>query len=223
MRGKRTICQTGLSCLRITPACAGKTECRKQILRASKDHPRVCGENMLSKPIDAVKGGSPPRVRGKPTSYGHYTSNVGITPACAGKTQLPGFWVYSDRDHPRVCGENRNRHGQQTEPVGSPPRVRGKRGIIAGGRGELGITPACAGKTKIAVALLVCGQDHPRVCGENGSSFRIRSIAWGSPPRVRGKHRVAQGQFVQRGITPACAGKTLKRSLNSNTFSGYHC
>ena len=51
---------------RITPACAGKTGFLVVAAHGSKDHPRVCGENLRGRgtPLQAV--GSPPRVRGKP-------------------------------------------------------------------------------------------------------------------------------------------------------------
>ena len=52
-------------------------------------------------------------------------------------------------------------------------------------------------------------EDHPRACGENGKSFFKALLEGGSPPRVRGKLRHEWRILVRRGITPACAGKTL--------------
>ena len=51
-------------------------------------------------------------------------------------------------------------------------------------------------------------EDHPRVCGENGSFLTRLSPMPGSPPRVRGKHGECDTSRRFRRITPACAGKT---------------
>ena len=71
---------------RITPADAGKTEQipDKRLLR--KDHPRGCGENLITQARTRTNAGSPPRMRGK--LYGVYFGSGGlrITPADAGKT-----------------------------------------------------------------------------------------------------------------------------------------
>ena len=71
---------------RITPACAGKTGlsvCLGWILR---DHPRVCGKNMILLHFTKMSPGSPPRVREKLSHPNAPDRWIGITPACAGKT-----------------------------------------------------------------------------------------------------------------------------------------
>ena len=70
----------------ITPACAGKTSAYSSVSPECGDHPRVCGENVLSicPPHSGI--GSPPRVRGKPLTSSKNTVLSRITPACAGKT-----------------------------------------------------------------------------------------------------------------------------------------
>ena len=71
--------------MRITPACAGKSDGPAEVVTEFKDHPRVCGEKHHIKEADLYPEGSPPRVRGKAD--------------CAG---LP---LHRKEDHPRVCGE----------------------------------------------------------------------------------------------------------------------
>ena len=107
VRGKPSVVEWVIHKLRITPACAGKTEYMRTRVRFLKDHPRVCGENfMLSK--DSTPGpGSPPRVRGKRRKNNIPLLHVGITPACAGKTVSVNFVTTAVEDHPRVCGENK--------------------------------------------------------------------------------------------------------------------
>ena len=51
-------------------------------------------------------------------------------------------------------------------------------------------------------------QDHPRVCGEQKTSFRASSRGAGSPPRVRGTVLILLLGVKGLGITPACAGNS---------------
>ena len=71
--------------------------------------------------------------------------------------------------------------------VGSPPRMRGKPGILWLLRCSRRITPADAGKTSDTMWQLVRLGDHPRGCGENFGKCTKNSGRIGSPPRMRGK------------------------------------
>ena len=73
-------------CNRITPACAGKRLSSIILIGQNQDHPRVCGEKSLLLQIGVVLPGSPPRVRGKVSSFSSVPATGGITPACAGKS-----------------------------------------------------------------------------------------------------------------------------------------
>ena len=141
----------------------------------------------------------------------------GITPAYAGKRRCPRFRPGKIRDHPRVCGEKVS----STSPIkclkGSPPRVRGKGQAACEIVVELGITPAYAGKRRSIGRLSQPTRDHPRVCGEKCSSVRSASHRRGSPPRMRGKVFIGQVCIAPKGITPACAGKSLRPDNNPST------
>ena len=187
MRGKG-VCQPRLEGAgRITPAYAGKSTYQHQRRQAGKDHPRVCGEKYFTIRDKVAKKGSPPRMRGKVAPISVTPQAVGITPACAGKSRR----LY------RAIGCSK----------GSPPRMRGK---VLHQRPELcshGITPAYAGKSIPSLSNAYAVQDHPRVCGEKGSSTFWSRNHSGSPPRMRGKvlfKTLGEGTF---GITPACVGK----------------
>ena len=65
VRGKLCDHLVVIFCMRITPACAGKTCRRHTNARRCTDHPRVCGENITLVTLMGVDYGSPPRVRGK--------------------------------------------------------------------------------------------------------------------------------------------------------------
>ena len=177
----------------------------------------MCGEKSLIGGIPKGSRGSPPRVRGKVRFPCFADRLPRITPACAGKSQPPLLHQKMDGDHPRVCGEKRERRGSGENIRGSPPRVRGK-GIAPEIWSAMPrITPACAGKSIGVVFYHGCLWDHPRVCGEKDTKICIFRIRIGSPPRVRGKgNQKGDGTEMTR-ITPACAGK---RSAAQSTGCG---
>ena len=177
----------------ITPACAGKSFGSRRWGTTARDHPRVCGEKCPQSRRAAASSGSPPRVRGKVRLTRPMFSNSRITPACAGKSASVAAGMRVGR--------------------GSPPRVRGKVSFAHHLSTEYRITPACAGKSLERYTSIGRCQDHPRVCGEKISAACFRSLPRGSPPRVRGKASRGISRYLTRRITPACAGKRLKRSL----------
>ena len=107
-----------------------------------------------------------------------------------------------------MCGKNTVKIIVWQGQVGSPPRVREKPNSLWAGAGKGGITPACAGKTSLAIRSKSSGWDHPRVCGKNQSVTLSHSTFAGSPPRVREKQSCIHNLDRYHGITPACAGKT---------------
>ena len=105
MRGKaKETGRTG-TMLRITPACAGKSGISYLDARISADHPRVCGEKAPTSISTVRARGSPPRVRGKERGIAEEILDIGITPACAGKSVDLLWSGLVETDHPRVCGE----------------------------------------------------------------------------------------------------------------------
>ena len=88
--------------------------------------------------------------------------------------------------------------------------MRGKLAGLMSPAAVVRITPACAGKTYYMGLWAGEIRDHPRVCGENMRIEWECLILEGSPPRVRGKRFFQTSHKPAMGITPACAGKTLK-------------
>ena len=113
-----------------------------------------------------------------------------------------------------MCGEKRGRDGLALLRTGSPPRMRGKAVLCGFPAGNVGITPAYAGKRGPRSAWGSACRDHPRVCGEKPVTTRFASSFWGSPPRMRGKVQLQPWQPTALGITPACAGKSAAQSLD---------
>ena len=85
-------------------------------------------------------------MRGKVVQLLLGLTDKGITPACAGKSNMKITLSFNQRDHPRVCGEKQTRLFQILQSQGSPPRVRGKDILEFIPDGDIRITPACAGK-----------------------------------------------------------------------------
>ncbi len=176
----------------------------------------MCGENYLPATPDTARAGSPPHVRGKLSRILNQVAILRITPACAGKTLKLPRCHHQTRDHPRMCGENEIRIRRNYNGWGSPPHVRGKPVVRLEIELSPGITPACAGKTGSTFRNRIVARDHPRMCGENVFLCGINVIKAGSPPHVRGKQMQRSGKPVREGITPACAGKTLKNPYPIN-------
>ena len=151
------------------------------------DHPRVCGEKQEHRGATAEEQGSPPRMRGKASTYTLLVNTGGITPAYAGKSRHLYSFVTDCGDHPRVCGEKISFFFTGCSPIGSPPRMRGK----VPGRNSR--------KTRT--------RDRPRVCGEKLLPRAVLGPASGSPPRMRGKVRPCVTHTPTVRITPAYAGK----------------
>ena len=189
----------------------------------------MCGEKRCLILQSGYTSGSPPHVRGKVVFDDTHSQLPRITPACAGKSQLPdGNWN-QNQDHPRMCGEkpsgrSKGSHPAQDHPrmcgekalagfdnampTGSPPHVRGKGCDFPGCVGAQGITPACAGKSFGFQYIKDFMGDHPRMCGEKEFWPSPPTGSTGSPPHVRGKAFARAALIVSSGITPACAGKS---------------
>lgn len=142
-------------------------------------------------------------MQGKVSAHFRHFPARGITPACAGKSPSSFVLLLPVRDHPRVCGEKGNGATISQKCVG--------------------ITPACAGKSLPAVLKCPPTRDHPRVCGEKRRVRSWRALLLGSPPRMRGKVVLSSENPLCRGITPAYAGKRLKRSHSIGHFSCILC
>ena len=168
-RGRRCNELFGTNIEGITPACAGKT--------------------LWCTVFVFMRKGSPPHARGRLCSMRPGKRSRGITPACAGKTKKIRIRDSHGMDHPRMRGEDMRSPYASTNVVGSPPHARGRRRENLAAVNPPGITPACAGKTRLRRRGNGSPRDHPRMRGEDVTEGK-------------------SGDTYER-ITPACAGKTL--------------
>mgnify|MGYP004671848489 CR=1 FL=1 len=235
MRGKAEIDAVAPLQGRITPAYAGKRRAQRVHLPLTGDHPRICGEKLLSAGKQNARLGSPPHMRGKaPPLLPHHVV-YGITPAYAGKRSPCQFVFDAVKDHPRICGEKPTKKEFTFGKKGSPPHMRGKVHQHDARPARKGITPAYAGKSmriseKVEIEVgspphmrgkaprrafhADHREDHPRICGEKISSPALKVVRMGSPPHMRGKEKLCKLHRNGTGITPAYAGKSLNVHRN---------
>ena len=152
--------------------------------------------------------GSPPHARGRLESCHSHFDELGITPACAGKTAEGALVGAAREDHPRMRGEDAMEWVSDILGKGSPPHARGRPSRARSGDRLGGITPACAGKTPSGAHPRPPATDHPRMRGEDEEEVVGSSRNAGSPPHARGRLVRAKTKRTFRRITPACAGKT---------------
>ena len=134
-------------CSGITPACAGTTFVggRRHFFR--QDHPRLCGNDAVQGDTGRVLEGSPPLVRERLLVCSFFPPPFGITPACAGTTQVEQKRSILPWDHPRLCGNDELNQTPVDAYMGSPPLVRERLARRRTNPFHLRITPACAGTT----------------------------------------------------------------------------
>ena len=131
--------------------------------------------------------------------------------------------------HPRVCGEHWRQVAHVFLHVGSSPRVRGTPVSICSRSSRSRFIPACAGNTAAGHTTRGPRTVHPRVCGEHIFEASPSLAAYGSSPRVRGTHAIAELWADRERFIPACAGNTLANAVPASSGTvhprvcGEHC
>ena len=205
----------------ITPAYAGKSVEKSRRGRNRRDHPRLCGEKLDCDMMELQRKGSPPPMRGKVVCILKRKIDCRITPAYAGKSNGIDHCDDQDQDHPRLCGEKRSKTRAVSYSQGSPPPMRGKVSQFDLELYQSRITPAYAGKSFLLSLSLLCGWDHPRLCGEKKFPGFCMLIQLGSPPPMRGKAIYSFILSNSRRITPAYAGKSLILLQNHTMYQDH--
>ena len=172
------------------------------------DHPRACGEHVVTFAPMVKSAGSSPRMRGTLNPATPEVDQTGIIPAHAGNTQCIRLPRMERRDHPRACGEHVDGASHDVGAEGSSPRMRGTpfphlRFVV-----PVGIIPAHAGNTSRPCMMPSLVQDHPRACGEHPYHALACSLRRGSSPRMRGTRGHVRSNGEVGGIIPAHAGNT---------------
>ena len=148
-------------------------------------------------------------------------TEIGITPAYAGKRCSFFLLLGFSWDHPRICGEKLVYCFSYAVALGSPPHMRGKVGLKETQSSASRITPAYAGKSQKRGKNHVKRRDHPRICGEKQHLPAIHRRQEGSPPHMRGKACVLFCCVGGIGITPAYAGKRWNEERITGAFKDH--
>ena len=153
--------------------------------------------------------GSSPHARGKQKHSLTWQVDIGLIPACAGKTHARSRTSNAIRAHPRMRGENYRPGKDVKNSGGSSPHARGK---LTGPFLQIGdkrLIPACAGKTLHSIPRYPRTTAHPRMRGENFEQTDGSISTEGSSPHARGKREIGIRPPLCPGLIPACAGKTV--------------
>ena len=148
VRSRQQESERRLRCDGITSACAEQTSAPPTRRPRPRDHLRVCGADSLYSSASSEFVGSPPRVRSRRDDLGHLVRDDRITSACAEQTGMTVTVCSAAQDHLRVCGADDIFPRLFSIRLGSPPRVRSRRGWRSRGRCRIRITSACAEQTK---------------------------------------------------------------------------
>ena len=214
-RGTLSAVLLDLRIIGIIPACAGNTTLYPNVSVMTWDHPRMRGEHMAKSTNCCKSLGSSPHVRGTRLYYGKQLFQQGIIPACAGNTRSASWRPPNCRDHPRMRGEHPWDTMSMYRRPGSSPHARGTHRSCFNPCSIVGIIPACAGNTRLALGYVAGTGDHPRMRGEHPSFRKENSTRKGSSPHARGTRRLRLHEIVMRGIIPACAGNTVTRIVTT--------
>ena len=150
-----------------TSARAEKTTGLRRPWGCVREHLRACGEDLMAEVCRDVGRGTPPRVRRRHDHGRDPGANSRNTSARAEKTALSSPTTCWSREHLRACGEDASGLPLVALFLGTPPRVRRRRGERGWLGGLEGNTSARAEKTLGCLLLHRRGPEHLRACGED--------------------------------------------------------
>ena len=171
-------------------------------------HPRSRGEHILNILSTAIMAGSSPLARGPLDAIGVSLPPDGLIPARAGTTRLRCRSCRRGWAHPRSRGDHETGYYFPSSPLGSSPLARGTRLLHAWRAAPLGLIPARAGTTRVAVSAVAAVRAHPRSRGDHILDDRRRINTLGSSPLARGPPAAARRRNYPSGLIPARAGTT---------------
>ena len=152
---------------RKTPACAGRTRGAACCRRRWPEDPRLRGEDSAQSSNPIGGWGRPPPARGGLKMDWRCRSNLGKTPACAGRTTFPANSSKPNAEDPRLRGEDPPRLTAAQIASGRPPPARGGQALHEHPAALQRKTPACAGRTRTRPPARSAAPEDPRLRGED--------------------------------------------------------
>ena len=176
------------------PACAGEPSIHAVHRPGMPVYPRVCGGTVYRPPVQQLRRGLSPRVRGNRPEPVRWRDARRSIPACAGEPASAAQRAKTVTVYPRVCGGTYNAATTLGRLEGLSPRVRGNRPTYGWAADQVRSIPACAGEPGQRLQSGRTRQVYPRVCGGTLRSRRLPAAD------------AVKAQTGRRSI-PACAGE----------------
>ena len=171
----------------LIPAGAGQTSVSACSGVTMTAHPRGCGADQTLDYVYLPKGGSSPRVRGRPSGVERGGKRFGLIPAGAGQTAGRRNPPTRPGAHPRGCGADSSASPTTHAGDGSSPRVRGRPSGVERGGKRFGLIPAGAGQTAGRRNPPTRPGAHPRGCGADVLELGLDHFAPGLIPAGAGQ------------------------------------
>ena len=124
-RGTPVSASVSFCLIRFIPACAGNTNCSKNLMHGRPVHPRMRGEHFRLLTFWGAGDGSSPHARGTRSDGREVEMRGRFIPACAGNTDRRSRIGSINAVHPRMRGEHLIQFSQCICGVGSSPHARG--------------------------------------------------------------------------------------------------
>ena len=137
----------------------------------------------------------------------------GLIPAHAGSTAKRVTRYVTCGAHPRSRGEHNAWASVMAGMRGSSPLTRGAPSLSTGSVQARRLIPAHAGSTCHRREAGAALRAHPRSRGEHHDGSGNFSTSLGSSPLTRGAHLITTLDIVLRGLIPAHAGSTRRRTV----------
>ena len=178
------------------PAYAGRTSAAWRSNNKPQKHPRIRGENSVTRNAHFANVETSPHTRGKLNGSDSNPRLARNIPAYAGKAAA--FHVVRP-----MCGKH--------------PRIRGESQTEARGDGiYVETSPHTRGKPDHKFATTDVSRKHPRIRGESISLAALTIMQLETSPHTRGKPPKSDRLRKQHGNIPAYAGKAPKRPNQSS-------
>ena len=213
-RGARVLDGLPFEQVGIIPAYAGSTSGRPSGSCTRLDHPRIRGEHVSIRGVEALLPGSSPHTRGARCPQCRGSGPGRIIPAYAGSTDRPLGRPRPGTDHPRIRGEHHLEVVVDPVQLGIIPAYAGSTARVDP-QGELteGSSPHTRGAPPEDIRTPARAPDHPRIRGEHLLTVSCRSPRE-DHPRIRGEHYLPkEADIFEGGSSPHTRGARLTRYL----------